>query len=66
VYGPAFRVGASRGRRLEAPPALAAHAAAAFVATVHPSSVLRSRRRDEDFDGLVQDLRVAASLAQAR
>ncbi|GAA2977641.1 hypothetical protein GCM10020227_52880 [Streptomyces flavovirens] len=31
-----------------------------FLATVHPSAVLRARDRDEAFDGLVSDLRVAA------
>jgi DNA polymerase len=63
VYGPSFRVGASRGRpmewpadapRLKQPPVV--------LATAHPSSVLRSRRRDEDLAALVSDLRVAAEL----
>ncbi|MFF9900087.1 UdgX family uracil-DNA binding protein [Streptomyces longispororuber] len=31
-----------------------------FLATVHPSAVLRATHRDEAFDGLVADLRVAS------
>ena len=31
-----------------------------FLATVHPSSVLRSRNRDEDHAALVADLKVVA------
>jgi len=62
VYGPAFRVNLSRGRPLEVPPVLDAPNGPGFVATVHPSSVLRSRQRDADLDELVRDLTVAASM----
>ena len=61
VYGAGFRVGASRGRVLEPPPAWATTPAPSFFATVHPSSVLRSQQRDEDFAALVADLRVASA-----
>ncbi|WP_445257799.1 UdgX family uracil-DNA binding protein [Nocardioides aurantiacus] len=63
VYGPGFRVGASRGQRLDWPgtPTLAGPAPAWAVATVHPSAVLRSRTRREDEAGLVADLRYAAA-----
>lgn len=64
LYGPRFRVGANRGRRLEPPPLAAERGASAFVATVHPSSVLRSRQRDADFEAFVADLRVAQALAR--
>jgi DNA polymerase len=59
LFGPKFRVGASRGLDLE----LDGHA---VVATIHPSAVLRARsseERAEAFDGLVVDLRRAARLA---
>ena len=63
VFGPSFRVGAMRGRRLDWP---AGHpspwAPPAVLATAHPSSVLRSRRRDEDLAALVADLAVARQL----
>jgi DNA polymerase len=59
VLGREFRVTRQRGVRLES--ALAEH----VVATIHPSAVLRApdegARRDE-LEGLVRDLRVAASL----
>jgi DNA polymerase len=62
VYGPSFRVGDSRGRRLSWPerPAVA-EPPQWVVPTVHPSSVLRSRQRSEDLERLVADLRVAAA-----
>jgi DNA polymerase len=63
VYGASFRVGASRGRRLDWPDAPAPeHAPEWAVATIHPSAVLRSRTREDDLAGLVDDLRVAADL----
>jgi DNA polymerase len=64
VYGSSFRVGAARGHRLDWPDhALeSAWAPSWAVATTHPSAVLRSRRRDEDYAALVADLEVAASL----
>ena len=36
--------------------------ASAVLPTTHPSVVLRSRNRDEDFQLLVDDLRVAANV----
>jgi uracil-DNA glycosylase family protein len=68
VFGSSFRVGATRGRALDWPsdgigsrwtPSWA-------VATAHPSAVLRSRHRDEDYAALVADLEVAARLVSAR
>lgn len=64
VYGPSFRVGTSRGAlqdwpaREDAP--VPAGAPEWVLPTVHPSSVLRSRSREEDYAALVTDLRVAA------
>lgn len=63
VLGQSFRVGRSRGRRLDWPaedlPVTAGPPA--LLATIHPSAVLRGReRRDELRDGLVADLRHAA------
>ena len=57
LLGSDFRVGAVRGELLEVPEDYADW----LVATVHPSSVLRSRNRDDDFDAFVADLMVAAS-----
>jgi uracil-DNA glycosylase len=65
VYGSSFRVGAHRGRSLDWPeqdPA-PAYVPEWVVATAHPSSVLRSRTRDEDYRQLVADLGVVADLA---
>lgn len=66
VYGPGFRVGEQRGRRLDWPEVVAEvpphHEPWWAVATVHPSAVLRSRQRDEDFAGLVEDLRLVGEL----
>jgi uracil-DNA glycosylase len=59
LFGPKFRVGASRGVDLE----LDGHP---VVATIHPSAVLRARssaEREESYGGLVDDLRRAARLA---
>lgn len=63
VYGSSFRVGASRGTPLDWPDTIPGPAPSLVVATAHPSSVLRSRQRDEDFSALVADLRVAAGAA---
>ena len=64
LYGPAFRVGKERGRRLEWPAdRWALRQPPEFVvATAHPSSVLRSRQRDADLEALVADLVVAREL----
>jgi DNA polymerase len=65
VFGPSFRVGAARGHPLDWPGQAEASAwtPAWAVATTHPSAVLRSRQRDEDYAALVRDLEVAAGLA---
>ena len=63
VFGPSFRVGVSRGRPLDPPAAWRAEGdPPTFLATVHPSSVLRSRNRDEDHAAFVADLHVVAEL----
>jgi uracil-DNA glycosylase family protein len=63
VFGPSFRVGATRGRPVPWPEERLTLAEPPMcVATTHPSSVLRSRTRDADLAALVADLRVAAGL----
>jgi DNA polymerase len=64
VLGPSFRVTQRRGAPIPWPDdgPRPEHRPDALLATVHPSSVLRSRNRDEDLEGLVRDLRVAAGL----
>jgi uracil-DNA glycosylase family protein len=63
VFGPSFRVGVSRGRALDPPAGWRVPGTPpAFFATVHPSSVLRSRNRDEDMAALVADLKVVADV----
>lgn len=56
LLGSSFRVGAMRGRRLDA----ADLDCDWLVATTHPSAVLRAPDRQAARDGLVADLRVAA------
>jgi uracil-DNA glycosylase len=56
LLGASFRVGAMRGRRLDAPDLDCDW----VVATTHPSAVLRASDRDAAFDGIVADLAVAA------
>ena len=63
LLGPSFRVTKERGRLITRPP-LGDEAATQngfFVATVHPSSVLRADDRDAAYAGFVDDLKVAAS-----
>ena len=64
VFGASFRVGATRGTRLEWPAdgVGAAHRPDWVVPTVHPSSVLRSRERDADLAAFVEDLRTVRAL----
>ena len=66
IYGSTFRVGESRGRRLEWPDEVGGnpvgHRPYWAVATAHPSAVLRSRQRDEDLAALVSDLEQARDL----
>jgi uracil-DNA glycosylase family protein len=56
LLGKQFRVTKERGRPLESD--LAPH----VLATIHPSAVLRADDRDAEFAGLVNDLKVVASL----
>jgi len=56
LLGKQFRVTKERGRELESD--LAPH----VLATIHPSAVLRADDRDGEFAGLVNDLKVVASL----
>lgn len=59
VFGSSFRITKERGKLLELPEEFDARRPA-VVATVHPSSVLRARDRDEAFTAFADDLRVAA------
>lgn len=61
VFGPAFRVGVSRGRPLSWPDTMASPAPDLVLATAHPASVLRSRERERDLAALVADLRLAVT-----
>ena len=64
LLGPDFRVTRSRGvlmPRAGRPDEPAALQAAWMLATIHPSAVLRADNQELAFDGLVADLRVAAS-----
>jgi uracil-DNA glycosylase family protein len=66
LFGPAFRVTRSRGELLPWP-ASAQHpedfpvAEIQALATIHPSAVLRADDRDSTYQGLVDDLKVAAT-----
>jgi uracil-DNA glycosylase len=53
LLGPNFRVTKERGQIIEV-------GDRKFLATVHPSAVLRSPQREEDYAGLVRDLAVLA------
>ncbi len=65
VFGPGFRVGTSRGSRLDWPQtADGAFRPAAALATTHPAAVLRSRERDAAMAGLVADLETARGLVE--
>jgi len=60
LYGKGLSVTRDHGRRIESPLAPTA------LVTIHPSAVLRARDdRDEMFDGLVADLRIAAKALAA-
>jgi uracil-DNA glycosylase family protein len=56
LLGPGFKVTERRGESLELPDGTTA------TATVHPSSVVRSREYRRDFGQFVEDLRTARSL----
>jgi DNA polymerase len=63
LFGPKFRLTQHRGTRIDWPddgPLGLQPAVQYVVATVHPSAILRAgERRDEMYDGLVSDLRLA-------
>lgn len=61
LMGPAFRITQRRGQRLDVP------WAGAFVATMHPSAILRMRspERDQAMKDLISDLKVVAELLHA-
>lgn len=60
VLGTAFRLTKQRGVLVD--PGEGDFAGHRVLATIHPSAVLRSRDRDADYAGLVEDLRAAAGL----
>ncbi len=64
LLGPGFRVTRQRGRLIPRPPLNDETATrnGFYVATVHPSAVLRADDRDTAYAGLVADLRVAAAV----
>ncbi|AXB43764.1 UdgX family uracil-DNA binding protein [Amycolatopsis albispora] len=63
VYGPDFRITERRGEVLELPGEdLPGEHEARAVATVHPSSILRSRERDEAYAAFVADLKSAVAV----
>jgi len=71
LAGPSFRVTKSRGQVFEWPQAAQhpedfpiSESPARFVATVHPSSVLRADNRETAFAELVADLRVVRRLVR--
>jgi uracil-DNA glycosylase family protein len=64
LLGPSFRVTRQRGQLIPRPPIddETARQNACYVATVHPSAVLRADDRDAAYAGLVADLKVAADV----
>jgi len=68
LYGSGFRVGESRGRLHDWPSGFGGSEGTEVgevgpdwvLATTHPSAVLRSRQREQDYDAFVADLTVAA------
>jgi len=64
LYGTRFRVGDARGDLRPWPedfgPDEQHHCPEWVLTTTHPSAVLRSRNREEDYERLLADLRVAA------
>ena len=59
LLGSAVRVTSDRGSLMERETSVGPRQ---FLVTVHPSAVLRADNRDQAYDGLVADLRVAASV----
>jgi DNA polymerase len=63
IYGSGFKVGEARGELRSWPDGSEDHHRPEWVLpTTHPSAVLRSRNRDEDYQRLMDDLGVAATL----
>jgi uracil-DNA glycosylase len=64
LLGSSFRVTRQRGQLITRTPLdhEAARQNAFYVATVHPSAVLRAENRDSAYAGLVADLKVAADV----
>lgn len=65
LYGSSFRVGDTRGQLQDWPETIGDVPVGDSrpdwaLPTTHPSAVLRSRKRDEDYERFVNDLRVAA------
>jgi uracil-DNA glycosylase family 4 len=65
LYGSSFRVGDTRGRLQDWPEVIGDVPVGEkrpdwALPTTHPSAVLRSRNRDEDYERFVHDLQVAA------
>ena len=64
LYGTGFRVGLARGELRSWPEDFGHdedhHCPEWVLTTTHPSAVLRSRNREEDYEQLLADLRVAA------
>ncbi|KAA1424345.1 UdgX family uracil-DNA binding protein [Nocardioides antri] len=62
VFGSSFRVGDARGKPVDWPDTYpVAHPPAWVLPTTHPSAVLRTEQREEAYDALVADLRIAAA-----
>ena len=62
LYGSSFRVGETRGRLIDWPEAFeVAHPPSWVLTTTHPSAVLRADDREQAYDELVSDLRVAVA-----
>jgi uracil-DNA glycosylase len=62
LYGTSFRVGEARGRLIDWPDSFEVRRPPAWVlTTTHPSAVLRADNREEAYEELVSDLRVAVA-----
>jgi uracil-DNA glycosylase family protein len=66
LYGAGFRVGDARGQRQAWPSDIGGAVRSTYVpdwvvTTTHPSAILRSRNRDEDYAAFVSDLRVVSA-----
>ena len=62
LYGSSFRVGETRGKLIDWPAAFEVRQPPEWVlTTTHPSAVLRADNRDEAYDEMVSDLRVAVA-----